>query len=640
MGSELSRGVGVTTGPDILSGSLRLILLLDSPNLPPQQRVARARPGGFRSWPLRWHLVLLITLALLPVVVFSGLMVLRLTRQMQEGVERRLQNSAHEISWAFDREVSATIRTLQALAQSEHLDQGDVEAFRAETLRVQHSQPSWLTVILLTPEGQQLMNLRQPPGAPLPRATEPESLRRTVVARQAVVGGLSQGSANQNWGFPIRVPVIRDEQVLYVLTAVITPEALGDIVGRQPPPGDEVELTRTIVDGEGRIAYRTRNPERFIGQSATVNFNKHTREAAEGVFRSITLEGRHSYVAFSRSALSGWVSAVVVPDELIDGPFQRSVWAIVASGLLVLLISLTSAIIFARRFAGGLRSMAGAAEVLASGEHPQVEPSRIEEMARLGRSLANSAERLRQHQEEEQRARAGLEAAVRSRDEFLSLASHELKTPLTSLMLQTQLLQRRMERGETLQPERVGRLLEQTSRQAQRLARLVDDMLDISRLAAGKLSLEPDTFDLAELAGEVVAKLGPQLAEARCEVTLRVTEPVVGAWDRYRLDQVLTNFLTNAARYGAGKPVEVSVHRLEAQAELRVKDQGRGIAPEDHARIFQKFERAVHSHEVSGLGLGLFIVREIVEMHRGAVRVESALGQGATFIVTLPLRGS
>ena len=111
----------------------------------------------------------------------------------------------------------------------------------------------------------------------------------------------------------------------------------------------------------------------------------------------------------------------------------------------------------------------------------------------------------------------------------------------------------------------------------------------------------------------------------------------MGQWDRYRLEQVLTNFLTNAARYGPGKPVEVSVRRLEAAAELRVRDEGRGIAPEDQERIFQKFERAVDGHEVSGLGLGLFIVREIVEMHRGTVRVESTLGQGATFIVTLPL---
>jgi len=426
--------------------------------------------------------------------------------------------------------------------------------------------------------------------------------------------------------------------VLYVLSAVITPQALADVVARKRTK-DEVEFTRVIVDSQGLIAYRTRDPERFIGMPATPMFLENIRgEASEGVFRSTTMEGVRSYVAFSRSSFSGWTSAVVVPVEVIDGPFRRSVLDILASGLLVLLVSVTSAIVFARRFARGLRSMAEAAQALAGGEQPRVERSPIEEMERLGRSLAESAERLRQHQEEERRARVGLEAAVRSRDEFLSLASHELKTPLTSLMLQTQLLQRRLERGEGLPPENVRRVLDQTARQTERLSRLVNDMLDISRITAGRLSLEPDTFELAELAADVVSKLGPQLSEARCEVTVRSAEPVVGRWDRYRLEQVLTNFLTNAVRYSPGKPVEISIRRVEEGAELRVRDQGRGIAPEDQERIFQKFERAVGSREVSGMGLGLFIVREIVEMHSGTVRVESALGQGATFIVTLPLR--
>ncbi len=181
-------------------------------------------------------------------------------------------------------------------------------------------------------------------------------------------------------------------------------------------------------------------------------------------------------------------------------------------------------------------------------------------------------------------------------------------------------------------------MLDQTARQTQRLARLVNDMLDISRLSAGKLALETETFNLAELASDVVGKLGPQLSEARCEVSVSAAEPVVGTWDRYRLEQVLTNLLTNAARYASGKPVEVLVRRIDQRAELRVHDNGPGIAPEDQERIFRKFERAVGSRgEVSGLGLGLFIVREIVEMHGGTVRVESEPGQGAAFTVALPL---
>ncbi len=599
------------------------------------------RPGTPRPWPLRWHLALLIAGAMLPVVVFSGVIVLQLSSRMQDEAEQRLQRSAHTITWAFDREVDASMRTLHALAQSEHLDQGELDAFHAEALRVQRTQPSWLAVLLLDAKGQQLVNSAMPWGEPLPHANEPESLRRVLETRQPLVGDMAQGSRNRRWAFPIRVPVLREGQVIYVLSAVITPQALADIVKRLQSPDDEkVEFTRGIIDRHGTVAYRTREPERFIGASSTPHFLQNIQgEATEGVFRSVTLEGIPSYVAFSRSPLSGWTSAVVVSVGVIDGPFRRSLLAIAVSGGLAILVSVAGALVFARRFARGIRSVAVAAEALAGGAQPRVEPSLIAEVDRLGQSLESSARRLRQHEEEEQRARTALEAAVRARDEFLSLASHELKTPLTSLMLQTQLLQGQQRRGEHLPPERVQRVLDQTARQTQRLARLVNDMLDISRLSAGKLALETETFNLAELASDVVGKLGPQLSEARCEVSVYAAEPVVGTWDRYRLEQVLTNLLMNAARYASGKPVEIFVRRIDQRAELRVHDNGRGIAPEDHERIFRKFERAVGSRgEVSGLGLGLFIVREIVEMHGGTVSVDSAPGQGAAFTVVLPLR--
>jgi signal transduction histidine kinase len=588
---------------------------------------------------LRWHLALLIVGAVLPVVVFSGVLVLQRAIQMRESVERRLQQSAHMITFAFEHEVSATVRTLQALAQSATLDRGDLEGFRAEAHRVWQTQPSWLTVVLLDLEGQQLINLRRPAGAPSFRASEPGSLRRTVETLQPTVGDLAPGQADDQWAFPIRVPILRDGRLVYVLTAVITPQALGRVVTHQKPAQHD-ELTRTVVDRQGLIVFRTMNPERFIGTRATPTFLSHTQAGTEGVFRSITLEGQPSYVAFSRSALWDWTSAVVVPVELIDGPFRRSLLGVVAFGVLALLLSVAGAIIFSRRFARGIHAAAAAASALAHGGQLRIEPTSITEMDRLGESLGLSAERLRQHAEEEQRARQQLEAAVRARDEFLSLASHELKTPLTSLMLQTQLLQGRLDRGQPLAPEGVGKLLAQTARQARRLARLVEDMLDISRIAAGRLTLEKETFDLAALTSEVVAKLEPQLTGAGCEVSVHAPEPVRGAWDPYRLEQVLTNLLTNAARYGASAPVEVSVRRLEHHAELRVRDQGRGIAKPDQERIFRKFERAVDRSEVSGLGLGLFIVREIVDMHGGTVHVESDPGKGATFIVLLPGLGS
>ena len=273
-------------------------------------------PGPLRSWPLRWHLVLLIAGALLPVVVFSAVIVLRLTHQMQQEVERSLQRSSYEISWAFEREVSATIRTLLALAQSEHLDQGDVEAFRAEALRVQRSQPSWLTVILLTPEGQQLLNLRRPPGAPLPRAIEPESLRRTVEQRQPVVGGLALsklgpavGLSDPGAGHPggaRAVCPLRDHH----------PSGAGGRREAAAGPVGMVELTRTIVDRAGPHRLPHARPRALHRHACHRRLPRaHPGRRPRVCSAASPWRATHSYVAFSRSALSGWTSAVVVPVE-------------------------------------------------------------------------------------------------------------------------------------------------------------------------------------------------------------------------------------------------------------------------------------------------------------------------------------
>lgn len=233
---------------------------------------------------------------------------------------------------------------------------------------------------------------------------------------------------------------------------------------------------------------------------------------------------------------------------------------------------------------------------------------------------------------------ADLQSAVQTRDEFLSIASHELKTPLTSLKLQVQMRVKNLSKGNiaAFTPERIKKMNLDDMRQIERVTRLIDDMLDISRISTGKLTIDLGRFDLCVLADEVVERYREQIEANRCQVSLTCCDPVEGQWDRFRIEQVIVNLLTNAMKYGAGKPIEICVSSHGDRARLTVRDRGLGIAKENHERIFQRFERAVSATGISGMGLGLYITRKIVEMHGGSIRVESELGEGSTFIMDLP----
>lgn len=225
---------------------------------------------------------------------------------------------------------------------------------------------------------------------------------------------------------------------------------------------------------------------------------------------------------------------------------------------------------------------------------------------------------------------ADLQLAVRARDEFLGIASHELKTPLTALRME---LQGALRRGS---PPDSARLLRATDR----LTRLIDDMLDIARIDAGKLSLTVHETELSPLVDDVIDRFEPQWAAAQMQVERDLQPGLFGVWDSYRLEQVLTNLFTNAMKYAPGAPVTVSAIRRGNFAVLTVSDRGPGIAQHDRERIFGRFERAVSERSVGGLGLGLYISQQIVRAHGGSIRVESHDGGGASFVVELPLRKS
>jgi len=233
---------------------------------------------------------------------------------------------------------------------------------------------------------------------------------------------------------------------------------------------------------------------------------------------------------------------------------------------------------------------------------------------------------------------AELKRSLRMRDEFMSLVAHELRTPLNTLFLETQMRSLHIKRGnlQAFNAEQMGAMIKRDERQIKAMIRLIDDMLDVTRMRNGTLSVRPAPVELMGMLERVVSDLSLQAAASGCAITLQPREPVFGHWDEFRIEQVIVNLLTNALRYGGGCNVEVSVQVDGGCARIDVADKGKGISPDDIERIFQPFERGTRNGEPKGLGLGLYISRQLAVAHGGELTVTSTPGQGSTFSLALP----
>jgi signal transduction histidine kinase len=268
------------------------------------------------------------------------------------------------------------------------------------------------------------------------------------------------------------------------------------------------------------------------------------------------------------------------------------------------------------------------------------------ELYRHRKAMKQQVEALEQSRQEQeallkqlQATQNELEHAVRMRDDFMSIVSHEVRTPLNGLILETQLRKLHLAKDNiaAFTPDKLRAMVDRDERQIQSLIRLIEDMLDVSRIRTGKLSIRPSQFDLAQLVSNLLKNFSAQISAAESTLSFTIEEPVIGTWDEFRIEQVVANLLTNALRYGARSSISVRVYCEAGHARVDVLDHGIGISEENQKRIFQQFERVSADHVIAGLGLGLFISEQIVAAHGGSISVESEEGKGSLFRVHLPL---
>jgi signal transduction histidine kinase len=602
---------------------------------------------------LRTLLVLTVLGITASFVVFGGWLLLSLWDRQREIVDRQNVEFARAVSVAVDQQVENSIASLSVLAALDVLDSGDLGRFQELARRAIPRQAGWHAVLLADASGVLLTNTAGFfPNAPTTVPTDwvpavVETLRPTVsnlITDPGVPGSF----------FTVAVPVIRGGALRYVLGVRIRSEALGAIVHEQQMPPDGVV---TLIDRNRIVMARSRGERDFVGKPPSPGFLRAASEMTEGSWREVLLEGTPAYAALSRSDLTGWTVGVGVPMEEIDAPIRRWLWSLASAGLFVLVAGAGAAVLFARAVIPPLTQASTAVHALALGETMPATRSPIVEIRQLFGGLRRAEvalhERLRERDEAErgrleasvareealqaeQAARRSAEAAGRVKDEFLMAMSHELRTPVSAIIGWARMLH-----TDQVRPEQRPRAIETIERNAHALMRLLDDLLDMSRYASGRMRLDIAIVEIGPLIRAAVDSILPSAAAKGIEIRSRV--PRVGSIlaDGDRLQQVVWNLLSNAVKFTpSGGHIDITLEQQrDGAVHLAVADTGPGIEPELLPHVFEPFRQGPHAGRarVDGLGLGLAIVRHLVEMHGGTVRAENNLaGRGATFYVVLP----
>jgi signal transduction histidine kinase/ActR/RegA family two-component response regulator len=473
-------------------------------------------------------------------------------------------------------------------------------------------------VILADDQGRILFRTNVPFGAPTQAAADPNSLQQALSLHRPVVGRIARGIGGRP-AVPVRIPVTDSHGRAYILTAAIRPDRILRVIERQRAPSDSVI---SVVDAYGHIVARSKNQERFVTVAITRGLAELMRkDGPEGAGPTHTLEGDPVATAFSSMSRYGWTIVANTPASTLRAGFFEGIAVYSAGIALSLLVCIVLAYWLSGRIVADFNGLRLAAAAVGAGRPVSVPASRIRELSRMGRALEDA---LRRQQEAlEQARRAG-----QAKDEFLAVLGHELRNPLSPIVASLDLMDMRDEPG-----ARRERTI--MRRQVAHLKRLVDDLLDVSRIASGKLQLELRPLNLAETVRHVVAAL-PGHA-----ITLAAPDAVWVAGDESRLVQVLNNLLSNATRFGSSATAITLATNIETgTVTLAVEDNGVGMDAALVSRVFEPFFQAPQqmARHTGGLGLGLAIVRKIVELHGGSVSATSAgPGQGSRFAVALPL---
>jgi len=585
---------------------------------------------------------LTIVVGLLPLAVLALLVLLRQAQNQRDQVLDSTQGAMRAIVSAVDAELSAAASSLDALAASPRLAANDYKGLHAEAVQLLSRRPSWVNVVLSDVSAQQLMNAHISDEAPLPIRVYPEGIAETVRNGRTTIGNVIYSPILKTYAFPVQIPIRRNGRIVQVLSAVLRPDALKQLLTEQPVPKEGVV---GIVDRNFNFVARSSNHDKTVGRPSSGGLREMLASGrTSGWARTSTLEGVPVYSVVYRSGISGWTAAIGVPRSLVDAPVERSY--VLFGGLIAasVLMGVVAALLVSRAITRPMRELKAAADAVGSSHPPVMPKTELPEIREVAAALASAhAEREarlsieRKATQVEHEARLAAERENRLKDEFLAMLGHELRNPLAAITSASLVLEATA--GKPNSERAIENAVRIIRRQGATLTRLTDDLLDAARVVLGRIQLEREPIDFSALVQNVLDILRNTGRLARHHVTASL-QPAWIQGDVVRMEQVVSNLLTNAVKYTpAGGTIEVRTERSGSQVLLRVRDSGIGVEPDLLPRIFDLFvqgERALDRSQ-GGLGIGLTMVRRLTELHEGTIQVVSpGRHRGTEFTVSLP----
>ncbi len=603
-----------------------------------------------KSYALSLHLVGLVLAAMIPFFIFAGILVSWLVNNERVDSEQQLSRSARDLAISLDRELESTIKTLQAIAANDELKRKDMRAFHHEMLDILKTQPNWLTIVLHSRDLKLILSALKPFEERMSLPVEPKSLEELFATGLPTIGTLAKGSSEASFpgrlAFPVRVPIYDKGKVAYSLTAIVSPESMQNLITTSPPGATE-EWTRTVIDKNGFIVARSRNPDDYVGSPAPGFFLDLVKTSPMGLARSPSIDGEPIYFSYYQSPLSGWIVAVGLPIKTFEAQTRKASIILSAFGLLLIVTFGGIALNYSRKLARKIRGAAAGASLLARGQTPIIEPSRVSEVEQLGKNLVAAAELIQQKERDlkqslsrAQSAQLEAEKANLAKSEFLANMNHELRTPLGVILGILDLLG-----DQKISATEKQDLIERMQGNAEYLSSLIDQILDLSKIEAGALQIEVKPFQPKNLLKDLDAFFEVRSKKKGISLVFdnRGHIPDLAFNDALRIRQILINVISNAIKFTSRGEVKVTTRMTgkddKSYLEFTVSDTGIGMNTEQQQRLFKPFSQADSSmsRRFGGTGIGLVLSKKVAQALGGDMElIRSDIGQGSVFRITVP----